>query len=62
MRDSSPEGNARRYQRGEPITDRSEEYGCRVALGGYPPRAPTDPYVLALEHTVLQVTLCFAAT
>jgi hypothetical protein len=23
-----------------------------VALGSYPPRAPTDPYVLALEHTV----------
>jgi hypothetical protein len=27
-----------------------------VALGGCPPRAPTDPYVLALEHTVLQPT------
>ena len=27
----------------------------RVALGGYPPRAPTDPYVLALEHTVPQI-------
>jgi hypothetical protein len=32
-------------------------YGAsdRVALGGYPPRAPTDPYVLALEHTVPQI-------
>ena len=28
----------------------------RVALGGYPPRAPTDPYVDALDHTVPQVT------
>ena len=28
---------------------------CRVALGGCPPRAPTDPYVHALEHTVPQV-------
>ena len=27
----------------------------RVALGGYPPRAPTDPYVDALDHTVPQV-------
>ena len=26
-----------------------------VALGRYRPRAPTDPYVLALEHTVLQL-------
>jgi len=28
----------------------------RVALGGYPPRAPTDPYVDTLDHTVPQVT------
>jgi hypothetical protein len=28
----------------------------RVALGSYPPRAPTDPYVLALEHTVPRPT------
>src|SRR5262245_18816450 len=28
----------------------------RVALGRCRPRAPTDPYVLALEHTVLQIT------
>src|SRR5215471_20928938 len=28
----------------------------RVALGRYRPEAPTDPYVLALEHTVLQIT------
>jgi len=27
---------------------------CRVALGGCPPRAPTDPYVDALDHTVPQ--------
>ena len=27
----------------------------RVALGRYRPRAPTDPYVLTLEHTVLQI-------
>ena len=27
----------------------------RVALGRYLPRAPTDPYVPALEHTVPQV-------
>jgi len=27
----------------------------RVALGRCQPRAPTDPYVLALEHTVLQI-------
>ena len=27
----------------------------RVALGGYPPRAPTDPYLHALEHTAPQV-------
>ena len=26
-----------------------------MALGRYRPRAPTDPYVLALEHTVLQI-------
>ena len=26
-----------------------------VALGGRPPRAPTDPYVDALDHTVPQV-------
>jgi hypothetical protein len=25
---------------------------CRVALGGCPPRAPTDPYVHTLGHTV----------
>src|SRR5271166_1413751 len=30
--------------------------GGRVALGGCPPRAPTDPYVLTLEHTVPQPT------
>ena len=30
-------------------------YEDRVALGRYRPRAPTDPYVLALEHTVLQI-------
>ena len=28
----------------------------RVALGSCPPRAPTDPYVLALEHTVPRPT------
>ena len=28
----------------------------RVALGGYPPRAPTDPYVDTLDHTVPQAT------
>ena len=27
----------------------------RVALGGFPPRAPTDPYVDTLDHTVPQV-------
>jgi hypothetical protein len=27
----------------------------RVALGRCRPEAPTDPYVLALEHTVLQI-------
>jgi hypothetical protein len=27
----------------------------RVALGRCRPRAPTDPYVLALEHTVPQI-------
>ena len=32
-----------------------QKYGCRVALGGCPPRAPTDPYVLALEHTVPRI-------
>jgi len=30
--------------------------GGRVALGGRPPRAPTDPYVDTLDHTVPQVT------
>ena len=30
--------------------------GGRVALGGFPPRAPTDPYVDTLDHTVPQVT------
>jgi hypothetical protein len=29
-------------------------YGCRVALGSCLPRAPTDPYVHALVHTVPQ--------
>ena len=28
----------------------------RLALGCYRPRTPTDPYVLALEHTVLRPT------
>ena len=28
----------------------------RVALGGCPPRAPTDPYVGTLDHTVPQAT------
>ena len=28
----------------------------RVAPGGCPPRAPTDPYMLTLEHTVPQPT------
>jgi hypothetical protein len=28
----------------------------RVASSRYRPEAPTDPYVLALEHTVLQIT------
>ena len=32
-----------------------EEEG-RVAMGGYPPMAPTDPDVLTLEHPVPQVT------
>ncbi|WP_146453138.1 hypothetical protein, partial [Bythopirellula polymerisocia] len=27
----------------------------QVALGDYSPRAPTDPYVPALEHTVPQI-------
>src|SRR4026207_928476 len=27
----------------------------RVAPGGCPPGAPTDPYVLALEHTAPQI-------
>jgi hypothetical protein len=27
----------------------------RVALGGRPPRAPTDPYVDTLDHTVPRV-------
>ena len=30
--------------------------GDRVAPGRYLPGAPTDPYVLALEHTVPQIT------
>ena len=30
----------------------------QVALGGFPPRALTDPYVLALEHTVPQSWVC----
>ena len=30
----------------------------RVALGGFPPRALADPYVLALEHTVPQSWVC----
>jgi hypothetical protein len=30
---------------------RFDEVG-RVGLGGCTPRAPTDPYVLALEHTL----------
>jgi hypothetical protein len=28
----------------------------RVALGRYRPRAPTDPYVRALAHTVPRIT------
>ena len=28
----------------------------QIHLGRYRPEAPTDPYVLALEHTVLQIT------
>ncbi len=33
----------------------------RVALGDYSPRAPTDPYVPALEHTVPQITASLRA-
>jgi hypothetical protein len=35
-------------------------FSDRVAQGSYLPRAPTDPYVPALEHTVPQimVTTC----
>jgi hypothetical protein len=33
----------------------TSELRDRVALGRYRPRAPTDPYVLTLEHTVLQI-------
>ena len=33
----------------------SDGKDCRVALGGCPPRAPTDPYGLALEHTVPRI-------
>jgi hypothetical protein len=44
--------NGRRYDSGL-VVNRS----CgRVALGGCPPRAPTDPYVDTLDHTVPQVT------
>jgi hypothetical protein len=31
------------------------EYCGRVALGGCPPRAPTDPYMHTLEHTAPRV-------
>ncbi len=33
----------------------------RVALGDYSPRARTDPYVPALEHTVPQITASLRA-
>jgi len=33
--------------------------GDRVAQGDCSPRAPTDPYVLALEHTVPQDQDCY---
>jgi hypothetical protein len=39
-------------ERAKPLADLAQD---RVALGRYRPRAPTDPYVLALEHTVPQI-------
>jgi hypothetical protein len=40
------------------VVGQFEKYSApgRVAPGGCPPGAPTDPYVLALEHTVPRIT------
>jgi len=41
------------------MTDGNSEHPLvladRVALGDFSPRAPTDPYVPALEHTVPRI-------
>ena len=37
------------------LTEASSWMSDRVASGRYRPEAPTDPYVLALEHTVRQL-------
>jgi hypothetical protein len=41
---------------GRRISKLMSEIKGRVALGSYPPRAPTDPYVRALAHTVRRPT------
>ena len=51
--------NSTSYAAPAVTTDGGNEVGLtapdRVASGRYRPEAPTDPYVLALEHTVLQI-------
>ena len=44
-----------RRDRPESFPSQFETAPDRVASGRYRPEAPTDPYVLALEHTVLQI-------
>jgi hypothetical protein len=52
--------NTRRTRKPKGATDEARmkhrndpwSIGGRVALGGRPPRAPTDPYVDTLDHTV----------
>ena len=58
-----PQGSYKRFQVCflHPILLSQASLGAsRVASGGCPPEAPTDPYVLALEHTVprIMVSLC----
>lgn len=40
---------------GSTVSEMSELASDQVAPGRYLPGAPTDPYVLALEHTVRQI-------
>src|SRR5436305_5019096 len=56
-----PHFQVRRSHRSMCLWALAEPASDRVALGGFPPRALADPYVLALEHSVPQSWVCCVA-